>query len=116
MMRNLQAVTLAIAVTLGLSGMALAQAGGYGRGGPAPQYDHHDRREAHRPGFDQGFRDGSYVARQDLDHRKPFDPRPRGKYSNMDRGYHRDYGDKQAYRDDYAAGYRAGYESVFHRR
>jgi hypothetical protein len=24
--------------------------------------------------------------------------------------------DKQAYRDDYAAGYRAGYESVFHRR
>jgi len=117
MVRNLKAVALAAVMALALSGGMMAQEGsGQWRGGP-PQgrYGYHGRHDRFQPGYDQGYRDGSVVAGQDLNHRKPYDPYPRGKYANMDRGYHRDLGDKEAYRQDYAAGYRSGYASIFHR-
>ncbi|HEY1339546.1 MAG TPA: hypothetical protein VGF59_18660, partial [Bryobacteraceae bacterium] len=63
-------------------------------------------------GFRWGFSDGSLVARQDMQAGKPYNPNPRGKYDDLDRGYRREYGDRNAYRSDYAAGYRSGYESV----
>ena len=60
-----------------------------------------------------GYQDGSQVAREDMWHGKPFNPYPRGRLRRADRGYHREYGDKNAYRDRYADGYRDGYMSAF---
>ena len=63
--------------------------------------------------FENGRIDGSTQARSDLDHRKSFNPNPRGRYDDEDHGYRRELGDKNAYKADYTAGYRAGYQSVF---
>lgn len=62
-----------------------------------------------------GFEDGSLVGRQDLFHGKAFQPFPRGKYAHEDRGYHREYGGKFAYEQEYANAYRAGYVRSFRR-
>lgn len=113
MTRTLKVAALAAAVMLTLSGGAVAQEGRWHSGPADWQYGDHGRRDRFQPGFDQGYRDGSRVANEDMEHRKPFDPYPRGKYSNMDRGYHRDYGNREAYRRDYAEGYRQGYRSAF---
>jgi hypothetical protein len=67
--------------------------------------------------YNFGYQDGSSVAREDIAKGKPYNPNPRGRYDDEDHGYHREYGDKNAYKAQYANGYRAGYESVFgHRR
>ncbi len=68
-----------------------------------------------RVAHDIGFEDGSLVGRQDLFHGKAFQPFPRGKYAHEDRGYHREYGDKFVYEQEYANGYRAGYQRAFRR-
>jgi|KBSMisStandDraft_5_1062788.scaffolds.fasta_scaffold1956880_1 hypothetical protein len=101
---------LGLAVLLGSAGFAVAQDWrydrddyGYGRGyarGP---------RVAH----EIGYRDGSQVAREDMWHRKPFNPYPRGQYRRADHGYNRWYGDRDAYRERYADGYRDGYVAAF---
>src|SRR5262249_30496880 len=62
---------------------------------------------------DFSYQDGSNVARQDAARGKPYDPYPR--HNHEDRGYRREYGDKNAYRASYAAGYREGYEQAFRR-
>ena len=69
-----------------------------------------------RDAYNIGFQDGSTVAREDLYKRKPYNPDPRGKYDHRDRGYRREYGDKNSYRATYSEGYRAGYERVMNRR
>src|SRR6266566_3532180 len=43
---------------------------------------------------------------------KPYNPRPRGRYDDEDHGYSSAYGNKGAYKTQYANGYRAGYESA----
>ena len=53
------------------------------------------------------------VAREDMEHRKPYQPYPR--HSHEDRGYRREYGDKNSYRAAYSDGYRDGYERMFSR-
>lgn len=89
----------ALALTLGSAAQAQ---GGY-------------RDPALRVAHDNGFEDGSLVGRQDLFHGKAFQPFPRGKYAHEDRGYHREYGDKFAYEQEYANAYRAGYMRAFRR-
>ena len=49
------------------------------------------------------------MARQDLTHRKPYDPYPRGKYSHEDHGYRGEYGDRDVCMNQYARGYQQGY-------
>jgi len=61
----------------------------------------------------QGYQDGAAVARADMNHRHGFDPYPRGKYGNRDRGYRSAYGNKDAYRDQYARAYQEGYQSIW---
>lgn len=63
-----------------------------------------------------GYQDGSSVAREDIEKRKPFNPNPRGRYDDRDHGYRREYGSKDQYRAEYSNGYRAGYESVMGNR
>src|SRR5262249_28960024 len=97
------------------SGSAAFAQGGYG------YYDRRDYgwnrygRDTVRVARDIGYQDGANVAREDFFRRKPYDPYPRGKYSRSDHGYRREYGDRYAYRDQYARAYEAGYRSTFGR-
>jgi hypothetical protein len=99
---------LAGIIAVGCAGSAMAQ-NYYDRGNY--RYDGPGLRVAHDIGFD----DGALVARQDFTQRKPYQPYPRGKYANEDRGYRREYGDRYAYSQEYAAGYSQGYQRTFRR-
>ena len=85
------------------------------RGNYRPQSYAGDRYVANI-GYNTGYQDGAQTAREDLYHNKPFNPNPRGRFDDMDHGYHREYGDKNYYKSQYASGYRSGYQSVFDRR
>jgi hypothetical protein len=63
-----------------------------------------------------GYEDGSSMAREDIYKRKSYNPNPRGRFGHEDRGYHREYGNKNEYKADYANGYRTGYEAVMGHR
>ena len=65
--------------------------------------------------YNYGYQDGASVARGDIRDHKPFNPNPRSKYEDEDRGYNSSFGDKGAYRARYADGYRAGYQATFRR-
>jgi hypothetical protein len=119
MNRKLRLAALAIAVFTGMVGIAAAQNWGY--------YDRDDDRNYRYERYDRddfgrgvqvarsiGFEDGEQVAREDIWHRKPFNPYPRG-HNHADRGYARDFGSIQEYREQYARAYQRGYNSAFHR-
>jgi hypothetical protein len=63
-----------------------------------------------------GVEDGSTVAREDIEHRKPYNSKPRGRFGDRDHGYRREYGSKDRYKAEYTDGYRAGYDSVMGHR
>ena len=65
--------------------------------------------EAYRFGYD----DGATAARSDLELRKPYNSKPRGRYDDRDHGYRRGYGSKDRYKDEYTNGYRAGYDANY---
>ena len=62
-----------------------------------------------------GYEDGSEAAREDIEHRKSYNSKPRGRFGDRDRGYRREFGSKDRYKSEYTAGYRAGYDSVMGR-
>ena len=62
--------------------------------------------------YQVGFQDGVSVGQRDVRERKPYNPNPRGRYDDEDHGYSSAYGNKSAYKTQYANGYRAGYESA----
>lgn len=62
--------------------------------------------------YNFGYQDGASVAREDQAKRKPYNPYPRGPYDDKDHGYRSEYGNINAYRAQYTAGYRAGYEAT----
>jgi hypothetical protein len=63
-----------------------------------------------------GVEDGSTAAREDIEHRKPYNSKPRGRFEDRDHGYRREYGSRDRYRAEYTDGYRAGYDSVMGHR
>jgi hypothetical protein len=63
-----------------------------------------------------GYEDGAEAAREDIEHRKKYNSKPRGRFDDRDHGYRRDFGSKDRYKAEYTAGYRAGYDSVMQRR
>lgn len=100
---------LALAGALGLAAPACATSGyvyersaGYGRG---PEVS----RIAHDNGFREGREDGNKDARKG----RTFDPSRHGNFRDADDGYHRDFGDKDFYRQQFREGYRAGYTDSF---
>jgi hypothetical protein len=87
--------------------------------------DDRSRREGWRTGYDPdwgsvanrlGYEDGMTEAREDLDHHKRYNSKPRGRFHDRDRGYRREYGSKDRYKAEYTAGYRSGYDSVMGNR
>jgi hypothetical protein len=59
-----------------------------------------------------GSEDGAQAAREDIYHRKDYNSKPRGRFGDRDRGYRREFGSKDRYKDEYTAAYRSGYDSV----
>ena len=111
MLRKLRTAVLGLAVTLAGGGVALAQHG-YG------YYDRDDygwSREGLHAARDIGYQDGARVGREDFFSRKPYDPRPRGRYARLDHGYRHEYVDRYGYREQYARAYEAGYRTMFGR-
>ena len=82
------------------------------RGGNDPYGGGNYRNEAYRYGYD----DGSIAARSDIEKRKPYNSKPRGRYEDRDYGYRREYGNKNEYKAEYTNGYRAGYDASFRNR
>ncbi len=72
--------------------------------------------DSSRIAYDTGYQDGATMAREDLYKNKRFNPNPRARFDDRDHGYHREYGDKNLYKDHYTDGYRAGYEATFNGR
>jgi hypothetical protein len=94
-----------------------AEAEGYGRygdwrhDGERASYDFDGANVANRFGYE----DGAQAAREDIYHRKDYNSKPRGRFGDRDRGYRREFGSKDRYKDEYTAAYRAGYDSVTRR-
>ena len=63
-----------------------------------------------------GYEDGAEAAREDIEHRKSYNASPRGRFGGRDDGYRREFGNKDRYKAEYTAGYRAGYDSVMSHR
>ncbi len=116
MKNRLRLATTVLAIVARGAGFAAAQDYRYGARDDNRYYarDNSFRRSLDMA-RDFGFRDGAEVAREDMWKNKPFNPNPRGRYDDADRGYRSQFGDKHEYREQYSATYRDGYNSVFHR-
>jgi len=118
MNRKLRLAALAFAFMTSTVAIAAAQNWGYdrddNRGYRYERYDRDDYGRGMQVARSIGFEDGEQIAREDIWHRKPFNPYPRGR-NHADRGYARDFGSIQEYREQYARAYQQGYNSVFHR-
>jgi len=66
--------------------------------------------------YNTGYQDGASVAREDRSSGKRYNPNPRGRYDDEDHGYRSEYGNKGAYKTQYASGYRTGYQATFGNR
>lgn len=61
----------------------------------------------------QGEHDGYLKGREDRDRNRDFDPERHSDYRRADRGYKREFGDKEDYRDGYRQGFRRAYEDGY---
>ena len=76
--------------------------------------DRDDFRRGQQVARSIGYEDGEAQARTDMWQGKPFNPYPRGR-NHADRGYARDFGSIQEYRENYSQAYNHGYSRAFHR-
>ena len=105
--------TRLIVVTLALSTSAWAAAAQqpWQRGRPGD--DREWQRATNRHAYERGYREGVRRGEEDARHNRAFNIERDGVYRDGDRGYDRNDGSRNAYRDQfrrgYADGYRAGY-------
>ena len=116
MTNRLKTAVMAITFLVGSVGMAAAQNYGYDRDDNYGynRYDRGDFRRGMQVARSIGVEDGEQQAREDVWRAKPFNPYPRG-HNHADRGYSRDFGSVQEYREQYAQAYQQGYSRAFHR-
>jgi hypothetical protein len=108
-MKRIKAIVLAVAVTVGVSGFALAQ-----------DHDHdHDRdhdknhgqegrRDAHHDGFVRGYQAGEQAGRSDHGHNR----RDMNRINDTD-GYSHNMGPQGQYKQGYREGFHEGYERAY---
>jgi hypothetical protein len=65
------------------------------------------------PAFARGYSDGWEKGLDDSRDRDRYDPVRHGDYKDADNGYERNYGSKDAYRNNYRTGFRQGYEDGY---
>jgi hypothetical protein len=108
MRRQMKMAAFALAITLGLSGSALARDDDdYYRGGQGSSA------QAHQYGYDSGYRDGLRHGREEARENDPTDFRTRD-YDRATNGYQGWMGSKDRFRDGYRDGYQRGYQEAFY--
>jgi hypothetical protein len=65
--------------------------------------------------FQRGYREGYREGERDGRQRRSFNVGRHDAYRDGDRGYNRDEGDRQRYRDDYRNGFEVGYQAGYSR-
>jgi flagellar biosynthesis/type III secretory pathway protein FliH len=71
--------------------------------------------DARRTAFDNGFREGVKQGEKDGRQRKPFAYQDEKTFQRADKGYHREYGTVDRYRQTFRAGYAEGYSDGYQR-
>ena len=71
--------------------------------------------ESRRIAHDNGYREGVKEGEKDARSRDPFEFRDEGDWRDGDSGYHRSYGDRNAYRQVFRSGFEAGYADGYRR-
>jgi len=107
MMQRMKLAACLIAVTLMVSGFALADDDDYYRGG--------GRSQAHQYGFQNGYRDGLRKGQHEARENDPNDFQSRD-WRNASRGYQRWMGPFEVFQDGYRDGYRQGFQAAFNDR
>jgi hypothetical protein len=109
-------LTAALGLTaLALAAPASAQGGRYRHGGPgygdsrAPYY------EARRVAYENGYREGVRHGEKDGRRGENFAYRHDSAYQRADKGYHRQYGSIEQYRQTFRGGYIDGYTDAYYR-
>jgi len=85
---------------------------GYGQPGYGQQGGRYDRRGG-GPAYQIGFEDGRRDGERDAFSGHSFRPEHSGNFHHADRGYRRDFGPKQWYKDTYRSGYTEGYRAGY---
>jgi hypothetical protein len=67
----------------------------------------------YNPAFQNGYRDGVAMGQKDLRKGKPYRPQKNDQYEDADRGYNRNYGDKNLYKNEYRQAFERGYSDGF---
>jgi hypothetical protein len=82
---------------------------------PDPESDGYARWRYSDVAFDTGYRDGLSAAQKDMRERKEYRPEKHDSYEDADHGYHKSYGAKNLYKDEYRKGFLRGYQDTFNR-
>jgi flagellar biosynthesis/type III secretory pathway protein FliH len=112
MKRTLFAATL---TALAIAAPASAQVwrGDSARGGYADS--RYSYIEARRAAYDNGYREGLKEGQKESRNRDGFDYRDERTYQRADKGYHREFGDRERYRQMFRSGYADGYAEAYRR-
>jgi hypothetical protein len=114
-MRRLLFVPALGVAALALTAPAQAQTRGWlddGRPYPAAQESYYN---SGRIAYDNGFREGLKEGEKDGKKRDRFRYQDEGAYEHGDKGYHREYGSVDRYRQSFRTGFAAGYSEGYER-
>ncbi len=96
----------ALAAALGAAPACASGAYGYRSDRP---YDSAHARDIERIAHENGYREGREAGEQDARRGRSYSFDRHDDWRDADRGYHRDYGDREFYRREFREGFRAGY-------
>jgi hypothetical protein len=109
----LGALTLA---ALGYSSHAQAQTRGWLDNTPAySATDQQSYYDARRTAYDNGFREGVRQGEKDAQKNRPFSYQDEKTFQRADKGYHREFGTLDRYRQTFRSGYAQGYSEGYQR-
>lgn len=106
----------AFALALGFASHAQAQTHGWL--GNTPSYSAPDQQsyyDARRTAYDNGFREGVKQGEKDAQKNRPFSYQDEKTFQHADKGYHREFGTLERYRQTFRNGYATGYSDGYQR-
>ena len=75
-----------------------------------------DRDDRYQQAINNGYRDGLNLGQQDALKGKSYRPQKHDEYEDADRGYNRNYGDKNVYKNQYRQAFQNGYSDGYYGR
>lgn len=116
-MKRLFLVPVLGLATLAVSAPVRADSTGW-LGSARPSYDDGDRQsynDARRSAYDNGYREGLKEGEKDGRKNEVFRYEDERTFQRADKGYHREFGDVERYRQSFRTGYAAGYSEGYQR-